>query len=112
MNLSPKNKKILIAVVALLVLGGAGYYFFSQGSLSAPTDFIVPSSDTPVGQDVLVLIDKLKGISIDSSFFAGAMFSALRDFTTKVIPEPQGKDNPFQAIGAETSPVSTSLKKN
>ena len=90
-----------MAVLGLLVLGALGYYFFlrSPDTTVISTDLIVPQEGEVVGQDILVLVDKLKTISIDSSLFSGALFSNLKDEGVILTPESQGRSNPFAIIG-------------
>ena len=107
MSLSPNNKKILIASGILLVVGVLGYYFLS----GSPTDvgsLLAPSDSQALGQDILILADKLKTISIDSSFLSGALFSNLKDLGVPLNPELQGRSNPFGSLGSETVQVTTS----
>ena len=111
MTLSPNNKKILIASGVLLVVGVLGYYFLSSGSTDVGS-LLAPSDGQVLGQDILVLADKLKTVSIDSSFLSGALFSNLKDIGTPLKLESQGRLNPFALIGSEAgSQVTASPKK-
>ena len=101
-SLSPNVKKILIVLGTLIALGFLGYYFLIRSSTSV-ADLIVSSSGEAIGQDILVLVDKLKTISIDSSFLTGALFTSLKDFGTPLVPESQGRSNPFGSIGSESN---------
>ena len=95
-----KSQKMLIGgVVIVITLAGALYYFYS-GNSSVPVDLLIPGESQAVGQDIIVLIDKLNSISsIDSSLFSSVLFTNLRDFSAILNPESQGKLNPFAPIG-------------
>ena len=97
MSLS-KTQKILIGLGALVILGGVLYYFY-YGSSSVPVDLLLPQESQAVGQDVIVLVEKLNLISIDSSLFSSVLFTSLKDFTVALFPESQGKLNLFAPIG-------------
>lgn len=97
---SSNIKKIIIAIVVLLVLGVGGYMFLGNAS-TIPVSVIVPQEDGAVGQDVLVLINKLKSASIDSSIFSSALFINLNNTSIPLNPEQQGRLNPFALIGVE-----------
>ena len=95
-----KSQKILIGgIILVIILAGALYYFYS-GSSSVSVDFLIPEESQSVGQDIIVLVDKLNSISsIDSSLFSSVLFINLRDFSAILTPESQGKPNPFAPIG-------------
>ena len=97
----PTNiKKILIVSLGLIILGFLGYYFLIRSSTDI-SSLITPYLSETVGQDILIQVDKLKTISIDSSFLTEGLFNNLKDFSTPLIPESQGRSNPFAPIGVE-----------
>ena len=104
MSLS-KTQKILLGVVLVLGLGGAGYYFYSGGSPTTipVVDIISSGNSQAVGEDILIIVSKLDSISIESSVFSGALFNSLRDYASTLTTEPQGRSNPFAPLGVEGS---------
>ena len=106
---SPNTKKILIGVLVIVVLGAIGFYFFTQsgGDASVVTDILTPSDGQVVGEDLLVLADKLGALSIESSVFATPLFTNLKDNTAVITNEDKGRPNPFNIIGVEGSGVPT-----
>ena len=93
-------QKILSSLVAIILIWFLGYNMFIKDS-DIKVNLDGSSTTDLVGQDILVLVEKLKTISIDQNVFSGPMFSNLRDFTQVVSPEPQGKVNPFALIGSD-----------
>ena len=90
--------KLIILVIALVLIGFLTYNFFTV----PPTIPIVPGGKAHseiVGADILALVKKLNAISFDSSLFSSNSFTFLRDFSVSLIPEPQGRPNPFAPIG-------------
>ena len=113
MNLSsPNTKKLLIALVVVIILAGAGYYFVSMGgSVDSVANVIIPVQGDAVGADILVLADKLKSISIDPSVFSGPLFSNLQDKSVPLNPESVGRENPFAQFEGSFAPTSSSGSK-
>jgi hypothetical protein len=95
------TKQIIIGVSAILISGVLIYTFFIRGSGAIPVDVLVPVSDQSVGQDILVLVDKFKSVSIDPSLFSSTLFTTLKDSSVPLNPESQGRVNPFANIGVE-----------
>jgi len=91
-------QKIYIGLVTLLALGYFGYnIFISPASPNASPELASPI----VGQNILNLVAKLQTVSIDQSFFSSPLFTSLKDSSTTLFPESQGRSNPFAPIGVE-----------
>ncbi len=91
------SSKILIGVLLIAIIGAAAYYFFSGSNQSDASS----TQSEVVGQDILVLAEKLQTLSIDQSVFTGAVFESLSDRDAIIQPEAQGRFNPFSNIGSE-----------
>ncbi len=97
--ISPKTQKLLVAIVCLLVLAFLGYRLYT-----APASEEVASvnfTTEAASQDILTLVEKLEAISIDKSVFSSPIFTSLVDFTVPLLPEAQGRSNPFAPIGSD-----------
>ncbi len=102
-KISPMSSKILVPGLLILALAVASYFYFAKDDIANLDDL----GDTePLGQDILVLAEKLDTLSIDASVFSSILFTTLKDLSTPLTPESQGRPNPFAAIGLENS-VST-----
>lgn len=103
-------KNIGIGVVSLIIIGGA-YIFLvnrnnagqallssnsSSGASALPSVSPV-SGVSPVAeaQDVVLILNQLKSISIDETIFNDPAFTALTDFHRDIAPQPKGRSNPF-----------------
>lgn len=92
------NKTILI-IIALLILGVGAYFYFT----GTPTDTDpglaleggVSSDASLVGGRVLVLLNQIKVLKIDSEFFRSPAYSSLVDHTVPIYEQNVGKPNPF-----------------
>ena len=107
-----QKQKILVGVV-LVAIVGAGIYFYSSSSGGSGSSSDTASSSEPVGQDVLNLVNSFQGVRIDPTLFSQQEFQDLKDFTTVLQTESQGRDNPFAPIGSDSGAgqiVSTSSR--
>lgn len=97
---SLSTQRLVILVGVLLVLAFFGYSFFIKDSGSVD---VISQSSSQGGDDILILVDTLNKISIDRSLFTSNLFLGLQDFSIELYPEPQGRPNPFAAVGSEGS---------
>ena len=90
-------QKVYITIITLVVLSFFGYnIFLSPAEVTTGSAF---SSQARADRDILSLVERLKTISIDQSFFSSALFMSLKDFSVTSFPESQGRTNPFAPIG-------------
>ena len=97
MHLSRKN--LLTIACAAIVLAGGFYYFFFVASSSDDT---VLSADAPASAaevSFISLVSQLGSIEFDTRILEDARFKALVDIRTEVVPEPQGRTDPFGPLG-------------
>ena len=104
MELLKKYKNILIVLV-IIVLIFALYNFFFVGKQSSDDPL---SSTTPSGLDasspgneLLSLLQELKGIEFRTDIFNDPVFATLKDFGVTLVPQPVGRRNPFALIGSD-----------
>ena len=100
MNSSSMQKIIiLIGVMILLILFVYSLFFSKSGDVNIVID---PNKEV-VGEDILVLVEKLKKISINKSIFASVLFTNLKDYSAVLFPEQKGRPNPFAFVGQDVS---------
>lgn len=101
MRIINKNKKILI-VIAIVVLAFIFYSVFLKpdaGNNMAVVSLAGSSGSFTVGRDIITLLADLKSINLSGELFNGNVFRSLEDFSVPIVPEPQGRINPFAPIG-------------
>ncbi len=101
MNVSPSTQKL---IMTLLILGVLGFVVYSTifGEVDVPLDADGnPVITAAVGQDVIILADKLESVEIKKDIFSSTLFTNLVDITTSIQDEEQGRDNPFSKIGSD-----------
>lgn len=97
--MSLTHKNILTFLAAALVIAGGFYYFFFVASDSDET--VLPSG-APASQaeiSFIALVGQLDPIAFDTSIFSNPRFTQLVDIHTAVLPEPQGRTDPFGPLG-------------
>jgi len=110
----------MILGIAILA-AGALWYGLSQSSAPAPT--IVTSSangtsNTPGGaltpgpvdkdtQQILEILLALRSVKLDDAIFSNNSFISLKDFSTKIIPEPVGRPDPFAPLPGEAAALTS-----
>jgi uncharacterized protein YpmS len=111
MNQQPKSSKktfiilIIIIVIALLI------YFYTMGNPTENSSLVqtntAGSQDAQnVGSRVLVLLNQINSLKIDSAIFTSATYKSLVDYSIVIPEQPVGRQNPFAPI-----PGSAPVKK-
>jgi hypothetical protein len=92
------NIRNVLGGIILLLLIGAGYWYFFGGSSApaAPLSETTPASDA--AQQFLDLAGELASVSFDTTIFSDPRFTSLVDISTAVIPEVQGRPDPFAPL--------------
>lgn len=101
------RQKILLGILGIVVVIAIFYY----SNLWKSKDVITALTDSPapaVGQEVLILVEKIKFVTIDPSIFQDSLFSSLKDISVQVSPENVSRPNPFAPIGFDSGVVQIS----
>ena len=116
MDLLLKHKAIAGLVIVAIV--GIAWYMLG-GSAPADSGSVITTETSasvpPEAQQLVESLLTLRAVSLDGTIFTNPSFQTLHDFSTPVLPEPVGRDNPFAPLDAsgDTGPVSaTSTRTN
>ena len=93
---SPTTQKLIVILITLGLIGFLVYSVFI--SPAAPNGNTEQGASGVVGEDILSLVAKLNTLSFDPSLFKSALFTGLLDFSIPLVPEQQGRDNPFAPV--------------
>lgn len=95
----------LIIILALVVAGVAWWGLSGVGSSpsSLLTTQSVDSSLSPADQSLVATLLQLRAVKLDGTILSEPAFKALSDFSTKIVPEPVGRDNPFAPFSVQTT---------
>jgi hypothetical protein len=107
METQKKGKTGLMALAAIVILAG-GYYFYARDAADNGISTTVPlnTEEAAIGKKLLVSLNELKGLKLDSAFFDNALFVSLQDFSVTLVPVPVGRPNPFLPTGASSASAS------
>lgn len=97
MKLSRKNL-LTIGCAAIVLLAGFYYFFF----IASSSDETVLSTGAPASEaevSFIALVGKLDPIEFDTRIMEDPRFNSLTDIRIEVIPEPQGRTDPFGPLG-------------
>ncbi|MFZ2523605.1 MAG: hypothetical protein WAW92_04440 [Minisyncoccia bacterium] len=99
-----KRQKFLIFILFILLIGAGVYFYDSQRGeiIQTVTDIVTEGIPEPVGEDILVLVQRLDYTSIDDSIFTSSMFTNLIDTSLVINTEEKSKPNPFASFVANT----------
>lgn len=106
MNKILKNKKVIIGIT-ILIFGFIVYSVFFKTETSKNSGLVVgtagnSNSQFIAGKEILALLSDLKSIQLNQDIFQNKTFRSLEDFSIPIEPEPQGRTNPFTAVGRDT----------
>lgn len=104
--MTPKLKKIIIAVVIIAVAYFAYSMFFKtsddDANLISGTNSLSSSrnlADTQVlGNQITQALIQIEALTLDRSVFENAIFRSLTDKSEVISPEPVGRRNPFAPL--------------
>ena len=97
-----KIKNITIVVIVILVLFFGYNWFIGQRQTqiglavvsSVTGDVNVPKA----ALELLIILNDLKKIKLDVSIFNDPAYLGLKDFSVNLLPQPQGRSNPFAPL--------------
>ena len=101
----------LIIVLAVVVAGVA--WWGLSGSGSSPSSSLLTTqpldpSVSPADQNLVATLLQLRAVRLEGTIFNEPTFKALQDYSTQIVPEPVGRDNPFAPLNTRTTPTAIS----
>lgn len=94
----PKNIMDILVVILIPVMVFMVYKFVfdkQDEALLTEEQYLV-GGDSQLGSELLVLLKDLRNIKLDSDIFYRSSFQSLEDFSTPIVDEPYGRENPFE----------------
>jgi hypothetical protein len=97
MNFFNENKTLIIGLL-LVCVGVFVYFTYFRGPAPSAT-LTETANESPISQDLLILLSNLHTIKLDNSIFSNPAFLSLTDFGVTIPPQNVGRRNPFAPIG-------------
>lgn len=116
--MSQKTKQTIIAIIIIIIAFiGFKMFFVDQSSTgSTLTSEVAGPGQFIDGQAILVLLNRLNQVSLDSSIFSNKVFTSLVNFEKPIEEQAVGRPNPFLPIGIDgsnpTAPKGTSTVRS
>lgn len=90
-----KSKNIIIAIFVIILLVFSYLLYSRRNTLSSSGD-TVNKQTRATGQELVLSMNRIKTLQIDTDFFTSDSFMALRDSTPVIeVPQKIGRPNPF-----------------
>ncbi len=97
------NNRVLVAIVLALVVAAVAWFGLSSGGGSSSL-LTTQNVDSSGGNtDLIQTLLQLRAVTLSGTIFSDPTFVSLHDFTTQIVLEPVGRDNPFASLAATTS---------
>lgn len=93
------RKNLLTIAAALIVLIGGFYYFFFVAKSSDETVLSADAPATEAELSFITLVSQIGSVEFDARILGDQRFRSLVDIRTEVVPEPQGRTDPFGPLG-------------
>lgn len=96
-----------------IILGGVALalaVWYSLTSSSGGAAILSAEGGAGPGQEVVDILRQLDAVKLDGTIFSEPAFVSLKDFSTQIVPEPVGRQNPFAPLDTRGSPSATSTK--
>lgn len=85
----------IFIILFLIILGGAGYYWYQNSGTSAP-ETALPAEQESLTSITPAMLQRLKSLQLDVTLFKDPFFQKLKplptDTSSEVLP---GRNNPF-----------------
>ena len=100
-------------ILGVVVLVGAAAYFYISGKPSSGSSLDATTQDATgaVGAQVLGLLNQIKSLKIDDTFFSNPVFDTLQDFTVSIPAQSVGRPNPFAPLPGSSASIATTTGK-
>ncbi|MBI2474147.1 MAG: hypothetical protein HYV68_00430 [Candidatus Taylorbacteria bacterium] len=93
------------SIIALMFVG---WIFFSKTSPEEPgglTESVTDPIETIIGRELLESLEKMKKVTLDTSFLNDPVYLSLIDLSVEVPELPKGRRDPFAPFGANDRPA-------
>lgn len=93
------TKKTSIGIaLAIVILGIAGYVFWMQPGADSTISVTGVGPTTEAQTTFLTLAGQLETVAFDQTILSDPRFTALIDIKTAIIPENEGRSDPFAPL--------------
>lgn len=98
------QNKLVFAVIALLIAGGTWYGLSASTPSSDLVSTPISTASSPDEQGLIATLLTLRAVKLDGTIFTDPAFMSLKDFSTDIVAEPIGRENPFAPLSSQPFP--------
>lgn len=95
--------KVVLILIAFLVAGAAWYALSPAQEGGDLTSTPLPGGGASVDQGIVSTLLTLRAVKLEGTIFSDPAFNRLKDFSTEIVPEPVGRQNPFAPLSFQSS---------
>ncbi len=100
-----RHKFVLIGISILMAFG---VWYGLSAAPPSTSDLVttpVAESGSPADSGIVATLLTLRAVKLDGTILSDLAFKSLKDFSTEIVPEPIGRDNPFAPLSLQASPL-------
>lgn len=98
--------KLLFTLIICIVAGGV-FVGLSQSGAPEPLLTTTTAEGTPAlaggDEEIIGTLLSLRNVTLTGAILSDPAFISLQDFGTSIIPEPQGRTNPFAPLNLQSA---------
>lgn len=89
------NVQNILIIVGIILIGGLGYYMYTQNSSINLNNSVVTSQASMESSRFLHQLQQLQTVKLDGQIFSDPRFKVLTNLSVPVTPSYVGNSNPF-----------------
>ncbi len=90
--------KLLLIGIVVLIAGGVWFGFSSEAPTSDLVTVPIDGASSPIEKNLITTLLTFRSVELDPKILTSPAFISLRDFSTQIVPEPVGRENPFAPL--------------
>ncbi len=96
--------KLVLIGISILVAFGVWYGLSTAPSSTSDLETtVVAESGSLADSGLVATLLTFRAVKLDGTILSDPAFMSLKDFSTEIVPEPIGRDNPFAPLSLQSS---------
>ena len=104
------HRKWILIGIALLIAGGTWYGLSASSPSSDLVSTPIATVANPAEQGLIAILLTLRAVKLDGTILTDPVFVSLKDFSTEIVKEPIGRENPFAPLSSQSRPSASSTQ--
>lgn len=101
-----------LALIGISLLVAVGVWYGLSASAPAAPDLVTTevAPDSPVEEGLVATLLALRTVKLEGTILTDPVFVSLQDFSTEIVPEPIGRENPFAPLTSQAPATANSTR--